>query len=592
MANNFLVSCVDPAMDGLTSSFQAMRLRDEAYEKKRFKAASEPRVYIRLVPCTPFLVNINTLFDRATLSQLSPQTVAVTLLTHRANDPNSVWLRVVPSQDWYEYNVYDPRAKDLERCGHLFCQVRVYRGEEAYIREVAAPSFSGKKMVQLTLNLIKACGVKRALIRDGSKAVGCCKEGTPCSLHAISVFKRGVSWYRAQGAKYNVATTGFHDYRAAEFLDSEYAFQLTAQNRKPRHSLDYYWTDYDTYRGHSITYYNQEETLSSEANRCASSYLYRLTVSELRDSITALVSCNASRKLTSSLMITSEMRLKRAINLIEQRRGALSESMTVGSFLEILEQEGRTDAAIHGLMHNCRDFICSNRASIFFQNIVDDLFASTPTVSSLAYASVILDYWTHKAKDLRLALYTVAQCQLFNTVKEYEKEYNEAAQKLKEKWKKEEALAIEEEAKNAGWSPARAKVVAAATKPSRDLSISYQNDMGCEDPFAALEAALRHLSQATFQQLGTLFPQLIENGDCLEEKLRDVTYGIPAKEQKGQQQAWARFIIRIVQESISSTIVRVFSEQEKRGSLNETIYRRFMLAKYALSKGVWAQFTL
>lgn len=591
MANNFLVSCADPAMDSLTSSLRKMDLRASSYARKQASSAYEARMYTWVVPCTPFLVNISALFTKRALSSHSPHTVAVNLLAHSANHLDTVWLQVVPSTEMYEYNFFDSRAKDLERCGHLFCQVRVYKEGEAYIRELAASSLPGKKVVQLALNLIKACGVTRVLLRDGSKATGCCKEGTPCSLHAISAFKRGASWYHAQGARYNVATTGFDAYRAVAFLDSQYATEVTvpiqAQNRKPRHSLDYYRIDYDAYRGIIIPYYDQETTISTYAYRSASSYLHRLTVGELADSIGAL-----AFRASPSPLETFDATLKKAIHLLKQKHGPLPKTMTVGHFLEMLEQEGRKDAAVHALMHDCRDFICGNRDSLFFQEIVDDLFAWSPSLSSLTYASVILDYWTHKAKGLSSSLYTVAYCQLFDRVKEQKEEYEAAAEGLKEAWKEGEAWALKEEAENVGWSPSRAKVVAAATKSSRDLSINYKNDMGSKDPFAVLEAALQHISQASPRQVVTFFPELMGKGSSVERHSDKIKLADLVKDNPAVQRGVARSIILASKESISSTIVKAFTEKEKRGSLYEGIYRRFMLAKYILGRGEWSRFTL
>ena len=186
-----------------------------------------------------------------------------------------------------EIEIRDPKAKDLEACSRVFLQFQLYPNKTAFLSELAAPSFSGRKTMQIVWKLKELTGSSYVIFGDGSTQLPCdshCTEDAMTSLRSMQVMKSGMSWYEMQGASSCPFST-FHDYFNPH-IEEAYAESLEESKKEHPFGSESPW-DYDRFRYHALTSI-ENFFIAPEVYRSAKNFLYEFSVNTAKDIFEAL----------------------------------------------------------------------------------------------------------------------------------------------------------------------------------------------------------------------------------------------------------------------------------------------------------------
>ena len=101
-----------------------------------------------------------------------------------------------------EMDVIDPKASGLDRSDQVFLQLALEPDKVLWLNQLAAPSFSGKLVVNLVKEIKRAGGIEFSCLCDSSTRLPCSSDcnGALSSLRSHKVLTHGKSWYESRGA--------------------------------------------------------------------------------------------------------------------------------------------------------------------------------------------------------------------------------------------------------------------------------------------------------------------------------------------------------------------------------------------------------
>ncbi len=360
-----------------------------------------PVMYLRL--------NIDKLLDNAALARLSPlQTdqLAKSLIvrdsayTNGPDSKNIVHLRICPQKSGLVYEFIDRNAHDLVGCYYIFARIVGYKNrEEAMLNQLSAPSFSGKKAMSLIWNFMAIAKIQNMLFSDVSTIVSCCDDGALTSLHLMEIFEKGKSWYTTQGASSHIKKQAFRALFETEFIDQKYAQALKGKLKDKRIHVT---QDYEQFFSQYITMYLDAQT-GEDAYSKACSFLHRLQIGQLENAYSNLMMSYPDVRPVYTTLLQSTVVTK------------LTTRATVGTLIEKIVKLGRyTEAerrgksttvekvANHVMMHAVRDYVISNKSSVFFRYIIDKLKKNQERADQTlcAFVFLVLDNLFKKLKGL------------------------------------------------------------------------------------------------------------------------------------------------------------------------------------------------
>lgn len=517
-----------------------------------------------LAACTYVRINLCNLLPREELFKLpaSHAECLVERLLVRSSDPpppikNIVWMRICPQRESINYEFYDPAARDLIDCGFIFGRIIGYAHNEAMLYQFSAPSFSGKKAMLMIWNFMAMARMENILFTDVSTMLACCKTGALTSLHLSEVIMKGKSWYETQGATSHISKTAFRVLFNKEFVQARYGKALRGdlRDKRLRPTLDY-----DKFSDQCLNLYLESQT-SKDAYKKARHFLNSTRVEDL---------CNSTQSLASSYP-----ELGQFSGFLKKAADVLGNPKTVGNLLSTVIGRGHTsvqDASqdelpepqhdeehekIHELMHDVRDRVVSNKESVFFRYITNNLRKSMGRVSysSCVFAFIILDNFLKKIKGLNDSALnsflnsptpeskSAATPSSSSSSKDSPKSARPEGAKLKvtqviynilqpevaevegiKNVTKRVCDAFLRMIENRPSSPVSAKICTNSNRHNREKWMEYSEETGISDDLLATQIAIQYLASLALNELGLIYPDLISAWETRYPMLKNNTW--------------------------------------------------------------------
>ncbi len=559
---------------------------------------SREALIVRAVkPCVDLRVDLSRLPDRETLlheSRLSPELRAGRMFLRSGEkdlpDGKMIWLRVLPAADQCTFELVDLLAVDLEKCQRVFALVHGFQDHVGFLSKLAAPSFPGKRAIDVLWNLMALGGMETMFFGDGSTllassshAPACCDSGALTSLRSIGAFADGKSWYEMQGATGEQPAIPFQSFAlAVEPLADD-----LLEDSKDRRILTRRPEEFDRMVFERRSFLLREFQPSLKAYRLACHFLHSLPLRTLDDGLARL-----------SDRYPSLLRLRETLS---EASSVTSCSGSVGGLVKSMMKR-RDVPAYHQLHHEIRDRLVTNKESVFFPYIADVLdtqYSHDEVSCMLAWCALrqfgidlrnggfsqketcdvvaeLLDAAAAQRNAIAQRVCKDVHCRLTSGA---DKRLGESEEIEAEPIAKQVRKADLKHLEQSNGSPS-VKMCAHSNRLQRKRWHQYATDVGDVDAFFSAQQAIQYLVRLPLKTVQSIYPEL---GKRLESRFHptdEMTVSDLMKSVDSNARGWILDeLLRGANNHISALFVRYLEGHQAAKIESEKMYALFNIAK-------------